>query len=572
MNTIPKTRQVPQGPMAAANERQHDPITLEILSNALRSAMDEAFVALMKSAHSTNIKERNDHSAAIFDPDGRLIVQAQRSLPVHIGSITGTVLGVLRRYAGDINEGDVFIGNDPYEAQGSHLPDVNMVAPVFVAGELVGFSANVAHHADIGGMVPGSMAGGMSEVFQEGVRIPVVRLIKAGIWNKELFETLLLNVRAPKERRGDYFAQLAACKLGESRLHEIFARYDTPFVLSAYAEILRRTERRIRDGVAQIRDGEYVCVDVMDDDGVGAKNIPIRLAIRKDGDRIACDFTGSAPQVAGNINLTLNATVACVCFALQAMLDPESPSNQGVISAIDVIAEPGSIVNCVFPAAVAQRSQTCQRIVDIVLECLAEALPERAVGGSNGANTAAVFSGVDPRTGQTYVYLETLGGGVGGRFDHDGKDGVQANMTNTSNLPVEAIELEYPLRVEEYSLIEDSGGPGRYRGGMGLRRVIRPIGHVCVFNGAGERFSNAPRGIFGGGEGGMGSFSLARPEGRSALPAKCLGVTIPKDAAVVIETPGGGGYGDPLARAKNDLQDDVASGKFSKDFVSRHYR
>ena len=248
---IHELRNAPSSRLAEINQVKHDPITLEILPNALCSAMDEAFVALMKSAYSTNIKERHDHSTAIFDRDGRLIVQAKRSLPVHIGSITGTVRGVLRRYGADMSEGDVFIGNDPYEAHGSHLPDVNMVTPVFADGELIGFSCNVAHHADIGGMAPGSMAGGMREIYQEGVRIPVVRLIKGGIWNDELFETLLLNVRAPKERRGDYFAQLAACKLGGSRLREIFARYGSGYVLSAYDEILRRTERRIRDGIAQ---------------------------------------------------------------------------------------------------------------------------------------------------------------------------------------------------------------------------------------------------------------------------------------------------------------------------------
>ncbi|MGE0803549.1 MAG: hydantoinase B/oxoprolinase family protein, partial [Lautropia sp.] len=341
---------------------KHDPITLEILSNALGSATDEAFVALMKSAHSTNIKERNDHSTALFDRNGRLVVQAKRSLPVHIGSITGTVLGVIRRYGDRMKDGDLYIGNDPYVAQGSHLPDISMVMPVFTAGELVGFSANVAHHADIGGAVPGSMAGGLTDLHQEGIRIPVVRLIEEGRWNAELFETLLLNVRGAAERRGDYFAQLAACKLGRTRLLEVIGRYGPAFVQSAFDEIVLRTERRLRASLSAIPDGVYTFEDVMDDDGVGTRNIPIRLAVTKAGERILFDFAGSAPQVEGNINLTLNATVACVCFALKALVDPEAPSNHGVLAAVDVTAPEGSIVNAVFPAAVAQRSQTCQRV------------------------------------------------------------------------------------------------------------------------------------------------------------------------------------------------------------------
>lgn len=550
----------------------HDPITLEILLNALSSATDEAFVALMKSAHSTNIKERNDHSTALFDRNGRLVVQARRSLPVHISSITGTVRGVLAKYGDRMKDEDVYLGNDPYAALGSHLPDVNMVMPVFVGETLVGFSCNVAHHADIGGMAPGSMAGGMTELYQEGVRIPVVRLIAAGEWNTELFETLLLNVRGAPERRGDYFAQLAACMLGRTRLREIIGRYDTDFVLSAFHEILGRTEQRIRASLSAIPDGTYRFSDVMDDDGVDACDIPIALKIEKAADRIHFDFTGSAPQVQGNINLTMNATIACVCFALKAMLDPDAPSNEGVLSAVDVSAPEGCIVNARFPAAVAQRSQTCQRVVDIVIGCLSPCLPERVVGASNGANTTAVFSGIDPRSGRSYVYLETLGGGVGGRFDHDGKDGVQANLTNTSNLPVEAIELEYPLRVEEYALIPDSGGAGRFRGGMGLRRVITPLHETCLFSGAGERFTHRPWGVYGGEPGATGSFFVEEDGERRRLPTKPRGFAVPSGARIVIETAGGGGYGPPVERPMALVEDDLRSGRFSPTFVAAHVK
>jgi len=552
---------------------RHDPITLEILSNGLRSITDEAFAALMRSAYSTNIKERNDHSTAIFDRRGRLVVQARRSLPVHIGSMTGTILTVLEKYGDTIAEGDIFIGNDPHVARGSHLPDVNMAMPLFSHGQFIGFSANIAHHADIGGMAPGSMAGGMTEIYQEGLRIPACRLFKAGELQSDLFELLLLNVRGPRERRGDYNAQIAACRLGARRLHEILDAHGPAYVLSAFDEIIGRTEQRMRRAIETIPDGEYAFTDVLDDDGVGARDIAIRLIVRKSGGNAVFDFTGSAAQVPGNVNLTLNATVACVCFALKALLDPEVPNNDGVPAAIEVIAEPGSVVNAIYPAAVAQRSHACQRIVDVVLGALADCLPDRVVGAANGANTTAVFSGPDPRTGGSYVYLETLGGGLGGRAAKDGKDGVQAHVINTSNLPVEAIELEYPLMVEEYGLVEDSGGAGRFRGGLGLRRVIRPLGHACLFSGAGERFSHRPWGVFGGAPGATGRFALRDDAGgETALPPKPPGLRVEPDQAVLIETPGAGGYGPAAERDEGAVARDAQTGKFSPAYLDRHYR
>jgi N-methylhydantoinase B len=551
----------------------HDPITLEILSNALKSITDETFVALMRSAYSTNIKERNDHSTAIIDAQGRLIAQARQSLPVHISSMSGLVEVLLARRGDEVAEGDIFIANDPYVALGSHLPDINMAMPIFCDGRPVAFMCNIAHHADVGGMAPGSMAGGMTEIYQEGLRIPLVRLFRGGELDKDMFDLLLLNVRAPQERRGDYFAQIAACKLGVRRLGELFERHGTPFVLGAFDEIVGRTERRLRRALGAIPDGSYDFADVMDDDGMGTKDIAIKLRIDKRGERIGFDFTGTARQVAGNINVTLNATVASVCFALKALLDPELPNNQGVLTVPEVTTEKGTLLDCVFPAPVAARSHTCQRIVDVVLGALAPCLPQLAVGGSNGANTTAVFAGNDPRSGQPYVYLETLGGGFGGRASKDGKDAVQVHITNTSNLPIEAIEIEYPLMVEEYGLVEDSGGAGKHRGGMGLRRTIRPVDHVCIFNGAGERFANRPWGVFGGEPGATGRYRLRGDDGaETPLPHKPASVTLRPDQRVVVESPGAGGYGDPAERSADDLARDRRTGKFSAAFLARHYK
>ena len=550
-----------------------DPITLEILYNALRSVTDETYIALMKSAYSTNIKERRDHSTAIVDPEGRLILQAENSIPVHIASMVGLMKTLLGKYEKkDICEGDLFMANDPHVAGGTHLPDINMAVPIFVDGQLLCFICNIAHHADMGGMVPGSMAGGMSEIYQEGLRVPVVRLFREGTLQDDLFDLVLLNVRLPDERRGDYFAQVAACRLGDRRLREIAQRYSLDMVQRAFSEIIARTEQRMREAISQVPDGHYTFTDVMDDDGLGAVDIPIKLVIEVEGNRIRFDFSGSAPQVRGNINANFNATQSAVCYTVKALLDPEVPNNQGVLDVCEIVTEKGSIVDCVFPAAVAARCHTCQRIVDVIIGALADALPDKVVGAANGANTTAVFSGIDPDSGAGYLYLETLGGGFGGRSDHDGKDGVQVHMTNTSNLPVEAIEMEYPLIVESYSLIPDSGGAGEFRGGLALRRVIRPVGHTCVFNGAGERFRHQPWGLFGGGKGSAGRFLRMNPEGREEmLEGKPSGVTVKPNERIIVETPGAGGYGSPSERTPERLADDRESRKFSAEYMRRNY-
>ena len=549
-----------------------DPVTLEIMANGLRSVADETFAALMKSAYSTNIKERRDHSTAIMDPAGRLIVQADASLPIHLASMGGLMECLLARFDGDIRDSDLFVANDPHVAGGTHLPDINMAMPVFFDGDLVAFLCNIAHHADVGGAVPGSMAGGLTEIYQEGLRIPVVRLFREGVLQQDLLDLILLNVRVPAERRGDYFAQIASCRLGRSRLTEILGQYGIAAVRDGFGQIVTRTAARMRAAVAGLPDGVYRFEDAMDDDGMGATDIPIRLTITVDGGDIHFDFSGSAKQVTGNINVTRNATQASVCYALKALLDPDAPNNQGVLDLPRLTVEKGSLLDAAFPAPVAARANTCQRIVDVILGALAPARPEAAVGAANGANTTAVFSGNDPRTGDDYVYLETLGGGFGGRAARDGKDGVQVHITNTSNLPVEAIEMEYPLRVLSYGLIANSGGPGRQRGGMGLERVVVRVGHACTFNGAGERFARQPWGIFGGGAGATGEFRHVTADGKTVrLPNKPIGVTIAPEEAVIVRTPGAGGYGDPAERSADELDDDLTSGKFDEAYIGQHY-
>ncbi|MCP3395048.1 hydantoinase B/oxoprolinase family protein [Bradyrhizobium sp. CCGB12] len=549
-----------------------DPISLEIAWNGLKSIADECFISIMRSAFSTNVKERHDHSTAIADAQGRLVVQAEMALPIHLASMRGLTKFILDRYGSDIHPGDVFIANDPHVAGGTHLPDINMAMPVFEGSRLIGFVANIIHHADVGGAAVGSMSGGLDEIYKEGLRIPIMRLYSKGVLDQDLLTLLLLNMRLEEERRGDLNAQIAACKLGVARLEDMLREHGGDRISAIFREVIARTEIRMRKAIATLPDGVYAFTDFMDDDGAGTEDIKIALRIEKTGDRILFDFEGSDPQVPGNFNMVFNATQSAVCFALKALLDPNVPNNQGIFDAIEIKAPLGSFVNCIAPAAVALRANSCQRVVDCVFGALAEQVPDRVVAGTNGANTSAVFAGIDPRTAQLYVYLETLGGGMGARATFDGKDGVQVNITNTSNLPVEAIELEYPLRVEEYSLIENTGGAGRYRGGLGIRRTIRPIDHVCEFNGVGERFVHKPWGLFGGEDGATGRFYVRSDAGQvTELAAKACCVRLEPDAVAVLETAGAGGYGPPAERLAAAIQEDLASGKFSEEYVKRHY-
>ena len=551
-----------------------DPVTIEILSNGLQSVVDEAFIALMKSAYSTNIKERHDHSCAIVDRTGRLVAQAANSIPVHIASVLGQMQAIFKKFPLDeITEGDIFAANDPHEGGGTHLPDVSLAMPVFADGQLLGFVCNIAHHADIGGMSPGSMAGGMKDIYQEGLRIPVVKLFRKGKLDQDIFDILLLNVRVREERRGDYNAQFSALHLAARRLFEMISKYSGDLIRNVFNEIIDRTYERMLSAITLIPDGVYRFEDVMDDDGREAVNVPINLTATIKGKSALFDFAGTSSQTPGNINIPLHGTKAAVCYVLKAMLDPEIPNNQGVLDAVEVVAPMGTMVSCIAPASVAARAHTSQRIIDVVIGALSSALPEAAVGAANGANTMAVFAGNDPETGEPYVYLETLGGGFGGRNDRDGKDGVQVHITNTSNLPIEAIEMEYPLRVDRYGFIPDSGGAGKYRGGLGLQRVVRPIGHTCIFNGVGERFRNKPWGIFDGCPGQSGSFWLEENQcAPIQLSHKPPDMPLKPNQALVVNTPGAGGYGDPKKRSKELIKSDKVSGKFSDKFLRKFYK
>ena len=549
-----------------------DIISLEITWNSLKSIADESYITLMKSAFSTNVKERHDHSTAITNSKGKLIAQAENALPAHLASMGGLIQHVIDEYGDNIFEGDIFIANDPHVAGGTHLPDINMAMPIFSKNQLMGFVANIVHHADVGGAAVGSMSGGLNEIYKEGLRIPLVRLYNKGKIVNDIFRLLLLNMRLSDERKGDLNAQISACRLGVKRVKELISKHDEVYLNNIFEEILKRSKIRMQAAISKIPDGDYSFTDYMDDDGLNTKNIKISVTIKKKGKKILFDFSDTDEQVEGNFNLTFNATQSSVCYSLKALLDPDLPNNSGIFDAIEIKIPKGSLLNCLSPASVALRLNTCQRVVDVVLGAFIDILPKKVTGAANGANTSAVFAGINPNNGERYVYLETLGGGMGGRYSKDGKDGVQVHLTNTSNLPVEAIEMEYPLRVEEYSFVENSGGAGKYRGGLGIRRIIRPIAHKCEFSGVGERFKHSPWGVFGGKPGKPGKFFIQHKNGKvTKLSSKSSSIYTTEKDAIIMETPGAGGYGDPKKRSKENLLKDKVSGKFTNSFIKKYY-
>jgi len=518
---------------------------LEVIGSALLSIAENMGQTLIRSAFSPNIKERRDCSTALFDARGRVIAQAEH-IPIHLGSLLGVVAAVRERFGGDIRPGDVFMANDPYSGGGTHLPDVTMVTPVFHGEELVAFAANLAHHYDIGGAVPGGIAGNTESIYAEGLRLPPVRLQRGGSWCRDVLDIFLLNCRDPEMRRLDLEGQLAANRVGAQRVAALVETYGLPVLTRAMDALLDYGERKLRAAVAQVPDGEYSFTTCLDDDGAGAHDIPIAVTVSVSGDDLHLDFTGSGSQVNGAINVVPAALLATVYYAVKAALDPTIPANGGFHRAVSVYAPPGSILNPRPPAAVGARTDTCQVVAGAILAAFAQALPGRIPAGSNDASSAVVFSGIHPESKKPFIYVEAVGGGAGARPKGDGLDGVQVHVTNTSNLPVESLENNYPLLIERYEFIDGSGGRGRWWGGMGLRRDVRCLTDQVVFSSHGDRHRHRPWGLAGGGPGGPGAYILnpGQPDERR-LPAKVSGAILNQGDLVRIETPGGGGYGVP---------------------------
>ena len=529
---------------------QLDSITVEVLGSALSSIVEEMGTALIRASYSTNIKERRDCSTIMFDRAGRTLAQAEH-IPIHLGSLMGMVEEVLRRHPLEtIDPGDMFISNDAYTGGGTHLPDIVVLSPVFVSDNLVAFVANLSHHADFADR-------GHAHIYQEGLRIPPVRIFERGELRQDVLELILLNCQVPAERLGDLRAQFAANRLGVRRVHALHARYGSATVTAAGDLLMDYAERQTRIAIARLPDGRYDFEDLFDSEELGDRQLTLRVSVTVRGDEIELDFRGAPPQVRAGLNMVWSALLAACYYAVKVVVDPSILPNAGMYRPIRVLADEGTLLCCSEPAAINSRTQTCQRVVDLILGALAQAAPERVIAACTGANTSVVFAGVDPRSGRYYSYLETLGGGFGARATKDGLDGVQTHVTNTSNLPVESLEQEYPLLVERYELIPDSGGPGQFRGGMGIRRDMRVLEHQASFRGSTSRRLSAPWGLRDGLAGGLAQMLVDSGEGwRATSGVEMLNA----GDRVSVRTAGSGGYGSPARREREAVGRDIVDG------------
>jgi N-methylhydantoinase B len=519
-----------------------DPITVEVIGAALSSIVEETGEALIRASYSTNIKERRDCSTALFNVKGETLCQAEH-IPIHLGSFIGIVPQILKQHAVEaMRPGDVFVGNDAYAGGGTHLPDIVLAEPIFVDGRMVAWTVNLAHHSDFADR-------GHAHIYQEGLRIPPIRLYKAGELQKDVLDLILLNCQVPRERLSDLRAQMAANRVGVQRFQALCGKYGTAVVLAAGEALLDYAERKMRAGIAAMPDGTYRFEDVFDNpeiDGV----LPIAVTVIITGDEMRLHFV-SPPQVRAGINMTYTALLATTYYMVKSVVDPTILPNAGLARPLIVTAPEGTILNCKHPAAVNGRVQTCQRTADVILGALAQAVPERVSACTNSSCCVATFSG-EMTDGTIWVYVETMGGGAGARPSKDGLDGVHVHVTNTSNLPVEALELEYPLTLLRYELVDGSGGAGKYRGGMGLRRVYRAEAD-CRVRVDVSRLRSQSWGLLGGLPGAHGQM----------VPGP--GVAFNRDAAELkagdwfeVITPGAGGYGPPVERERAAVVRDLA--------------
>ena len=533
-----------------------DPVTLEILRNQLEGVAEEMGQVLVRGAYSPNIKERQDCSTALFDADGRMVAQAEH-IPVHLGAMPEAVAAVRDR---DPQPGDVWALNDPFEG-GTHLPDITLVSPLapdtgVASGtdgddEILGYAVSRAHHADVGGSTPGSMPAGSREIYEEGLRLPGVRLVRGGETVDDVLSLLLANVRTPGERRADIRAQIAAHDRAEDRLDDLLGRYGRT-ILDAFDAVINYSRDRIESELEAVPDGTYAARDVLEGDGVTDDDIPIEVTVTVEGTTLDFDFEGTADQVAGNLNAPLSVAKSAVYFVVRCLTDPEIPPNQGCYDPISVSAPPGSLLNPEPPAAVVGGNvETSQRVTDVAFTALADAVPERAPAQGQGTMNNLI---IGSREGD-FTYYETIGGGAGATTDTDGTDGVQVGMTNTLNTPIEVLEAEYPFTVERYALRPGTGGDGAYRGGLGVERSLT-VERAATVSLLTERRRHRPRGVAGGEAGATGQNLVAG----EPVAAKTT-VDVDAGTTVTVRSPGGGGHGSPADRDPEAREADRRNGK-----------
>lgn len=525
-----------------SESRELNAVELEIARNRLTSVSEEVGTALIRTSYSPNIKDRRDCSAGIYDPQGHLITQAEH-IPLHLGLMPTLIENAIAEFgAENIRPGDVLITNNPYLG-GSHLPDMCVITPVFVDEQLVAHVATMAHHVDVGGSTPGSMATDATEIFQEGIRVPPIRLFAGGQMQTEVMALMLMNIRTADKTRGDLMAQVSANRLGSRRVLELIDEWGVQTFFDSCDSLVRYSERRTRAAIASLPDGKGSFTDYLEHNGVAPDMIPIHAEVEIAGEEITIDLTETADQVPGAVNCSYAVALACASYVVKMIADPTLPSNAGLTAPITVKTRPGSLVHAQFPAPVAHgNTQTSQRVVDTILGALDEFTDELVPAASSGSMSIVTIGGVDPRSGEYYSYVETYGGGQGAAPDFDGESAVHTHMTNTRNTPCEVIEREYPLRVESYEIARGTGGAGSATGGDGLRRSLTLTrGQATVVAGT-SRVTTQPWGLADGTDGTSARITLREGDAVRELESMSK-LTVKEGQTVSIQTAGGGGYG-----------------------------
>jgi len=545
-----------------------DPITLAVIKSALDSIVDEMAYAVIRTARSEIIKDVMDYSAALCDADGLLIAQA-KTIAQHLGAVPDAMQAVLREFAGDLHPGDVVVMNDPYDG-GMHIPDVFLFLPIFVDGHLEAFSVVIGHQTDMGGRVPGSNASDSTEIYQEGLRIPPVKLYERGVASATVLKIIAKNVRVPDRVLGDIGAEYSACKVGERELTKLFARYGRETTRAYMAELLDYAERVTRAEIARWPQGTYRFTDHLDSDDFSDEPVPLTVAITIHADgHLTCDWTGSSPQVRAALNSTFSFTKSCSYLSVRSVLRQDVPNNAGVFRCIDVIAPEGTILNPRMPGACAARALTGYRMLDVMLGALAQALPDRVPAAGEGGNTVLSIGGLDARH-QPFVIVDMITGAWGARPDKDGMEAVTNPSQNMSNTPVEVLEAQHPIRIDEYGFVPDSCGAGKWRGGLGLRRRYTLLNEEATLQLRSDRVKFLPYGLDGG-KSARGTRNVIDPgPNQREMPAK-FATVLTRGTVIQHDQPGGGGFGDPFTRDPTRVAADVRDEKITIEFARREH-
>jgi N-methylhydantoinase B len=551
-----------RGSQATPSGSSLDPITVEVVRNKLEGIANEMELTLLKSSFSPIVKEGLDASASLFTLAGETLAQAV-AIPIHLATLIPCIARILGEFPLEsMCEGDIYCMNDPYLG-GTHLPDIAVVMPVFVRGRPLAFAATMTHHQDVGGMAPGSVPTNASEVFQEGIRLPPLKLREGDRFNDTLIKILRRNVRIPETFEGDLMAQVAAATVGARRLCALAELYGHNQLTAIFAELLERSEAMTREALRTVPSGTYRAVDFLDNDGIELdRRIPIAVAVTIADGTMMVDFAGSSPQVQGPLNVVPSGSLAAACYVVRAITDPTIPTNGGCFRPITLKLPEGSIVNPREPAPVNSRTATIKRITGTILAALAQAVPGRVPADSGGELLVLAFGG-ERSDGTRFVTGELIAGGSGASTSKDGVDGIETDATNCMNLPAEALELDAPIRVHRVALRRDSGGAGLRRGGLGIVREYEMLYGEVRFTHRGERHFVAPKGRAGGQDGATARTIINRADGcQETVPSKLV-TTLRAGDRVVLETAGGGGYGEPSRRDPELVRLDLADGKIS---------